>query len=296
MSEAKWIWKPSQEFAERTNVFRLMKRLGFASREEFLRFSRDDPERFYDDLVREMGVEWDEPYTRVLDTSRGVEWARWFVGGKLNIARNCLDRHARSAAASRAALVWEGEDGSIRKLTFAELYTEVSRLAHGLESLGMRKGDRVALCMPMVPEVVAILYACLKLGVIVVPIFSGFGPSAVATRLEDSGARVLFTADFLERRGKLLPLKEKADQACQSAAAIEKVVVLCYKGGEVPWNDSHSTPKTARSSSTHPGRRAGPRVRSTRTPVRSCKPPRKSILASTISSATFSSGSPISAG
>ncbi|MBZ5546252.1 MAG: AMP-binding protein [Acidobacteriia bacterium] len=236
MSEAQWIWKPGQEFIERTNVFRFMTHLGIESREEFLRFSRDDPESFYDALVNEMGAEWSEPYAQVLDTSRGVEWARWFVGGKLNIAWNCLDRHAQGAAASRLAIVWEGEDGSSRKLTFAELYTEVSRLAHALESLGLQKGDRVALYMPMVPEVVVILYACFKLGIIVVPIFSGFGPRAVATRLEDSGSRVLFTADFLERRGKLLPLKEKADQACQNAAALEKVVALRYKGGEVPWN------------------------------------------------------------
>ena len=238
MSEAKWIWEPSQEFIEQTNVFRFMKRLGLASGEEFLRFSRDEPERFYDELVHEMGVEWFEPYVGVLDTSQGVEWTRWFVGGKLNIAWNCLDRHARGAAASRQAIVWEGEDGSVRKLTFGELYAEASRLAHALESLGLRKGDRAALYMPMVPEVVVLLYACLKLGVIVVPIFSGFGPNAVAARLEDSGARVLFTADFLERRGNHLPLKEKADQACQSAAALEKVVVLRYKGGEVPWNSA----------------------------------------------------------
>jgi acetyl-CoA synthetase len=108
MSEANWIWKPSQESIERTNVFRFMKRLGFMSREEFLRFSRDDPERFHDELVKETGVEWAEPYTQVLDTSQGVEWARWFVGGKLNIAWNCLDRQAGSGAASRPAIVWEG--------------------------------------------------------------------------------------------------------------------------------------------------------------------------------------------
>jgi len=238
MSEAKWIWEPGQEFIEQTNVFRFMKRLGLASGEEFLRFSRDEPERFYDEFVKEMGVDWYEPYTQVLDTSRGVEWARWFVNGKLNIAWNCLDRHARGAAASRLAIVWEGEDGSVRKLTFGELYAEVSRLAHALESLGLRKGDRAALYMPMVPEVVVILYACLKLGVIVVPIFSGFGPNAVATRLEDSGTRVLFTADFLERRGNHLPLKEKADQACQNTSALEKVIVFRYKGGEVPWNSA----------------------------------------------------------
>jgi acetyl-CoA synthetase len=236
MSGAQWVWKPDREFIERTNVFRFMKRLGIASREEFLRFSRDDPEKFHDSLVKEMGVEWSEPYTKVLDTSQGVEWARWFVGGKLNIAWNCLDRHAQSAAASRPAIIWEGEDGSIRKLTFGELYTQVSQLAHALESLGLQQGDRVALFMPMVPEVVVILYACFKLGVIVVPIFSGFGPPAVATRLADSGARMLFTADFLERRGNRLPLKEKADEAAQNASALEKVVVLRYKGGGVPWN------------------------------------------------------------
>ncbi|MBZ5516081.1 MAG: AMP-binding protein [Acidobacteriia bacterium] len=236
MSATDWIWQPDKESIERTNVFRFLKRLGFAGHEEFLRFSRDDPEQFYSELVKEMGVEWFEPYTRVLDTSRGVEWSRWFVGGKLNIAWNCLDRHAQGAAASRPAIVWEGEDGSVRKLTFAELYGEVSRLAHGLEALGLGKGDRVALSMPMVPEVVVILYACFKLGIIVVPIFSGFGPNAFATRLEDSGARVAITVDFLERRGRLLPLKEKVDQASESAPDLERVVVYRYKSGEVPWN------------------------------------------------------------
>ncbi len=238
MADEKWIWTPTREFIEATNVFRFMKRLGFRDREEFLRFSRDEPERFYGQLLKEMGVEWSEPYQKVLDTSRGAEWARWFVGGKLNIAWNCLDRHAKGEAADRAAIIWEGENGSIRRLTFAELHAEVSRLACGLESLGLRKGDRAALYMPMVPEVVTILYACFKLGIIVVPIFSGFGPGAFATRLEDSGARVLFTADGLERRGNVLPLKEKADQACEKAHALEKVIVLNYQGSKAPWNSA----------------------------------------------------------
>ncbi len=236
MATQKWVWTPSRGFIHRTNVWQFMERLNFADREAFLRFSRDDPAKFYDELAKELRIEWLEPYDKVLDTSRGAEWARWFVGAKLNIAGNCLDRHAMGAAAGRIAILWEGEGGSTRMMTFADLFAEVSRLAHGLESLGLRKGDRVALLMPMVPGVVSILYACFKLGIIVVPIFSGFGPSAVATRLEDSGARVLFTADFLERRGSLLPLKAKADQACENARALEKVVVLSYKGGEVPWN------------------------------------------------------------
>jgi acetyl-CoA synthetase len=236
MSEPNWIWEPAQDSIEKTNVYRFMKRLGFADREDFLRFSSQEPEKFWDELAKEIKVDWFAPYEKVLDDSQGPEWARWFVGGKLNIAWNCLDRHARGVAAARPAIVWEGEDGAQRNLTFAELYAEASRLANALRSLGLVQGDRVALTMPMLPEVVTILYACFKLGLIVVPIFSGFGPQAIATRLEDSGARVLFTADFLQRRGRLLPLKEKIDQAALSVSSIERIIVYRYKGQPVPWN------------------------------------------------------------
>src|SRR5207245_2208484 len=106
-----------------------------------------------------------------------------------------------------------------------------------LRTLGLTKGDRVALVMPMIPEVVTILYACFKLGLIVVPIFAGFGAGAIATRLENSGARVVFTADCAERRGKLLPLKEKVDQALERPTSVEKVIVYRYKGGNVGWRD-----------------------------------------------------------
>ena len=143
-------------------------------------------------MARELAVEWFEPYQRVLDASRGVEWARWFIPGKLNIAWNCLDRHADGAARDRLAVIWEGEDGGIRTLTFGELRRETDRLANALHGLGLAPGDRVALYMPMVPEVVMILYACFKLGLIAAPIFSGFGYGAMAVRLQDSGARVLF--------------------------------------------------------------------------------------------------------
>lgn len=235
MPNRKWIWQPDKAFVEKTNVYRFMTRLGFRSADEFLRFSRESPEKFWDELAKEVGIDWFEPYEKVLDTSRGVEWASWFAKGKLNITWNCLDRHARGPAADRIACLWECEAGSVRKLTFKELHVEVSRLAHALRALGLEREDRVAVCMPMLPEVVVLLYACFKLGVIVVPIFSGFGPAAVATRIEDSGARVLFTADFYQRRGRLLPLKEKVDQALEKTTAVEKVVVFRYQGGETPW-------------------------------------------------------------
>ena len=197
------IWNPTRAFIESTNVWRFMQRLGFEDREKFLRFSRENPERFWDEMMREMRVEWFEPYRQVLDASRGPEWAQWFTGGRLNIAHNCLDRWAET---DRVACVWEGENGATGAVTFGEVRDQANRVANGLRALGLVAGDRVALCLPMVPEILAILYGCFKAGLTVVPIFAGFGPGAIATRLEDSGARVLFTADFLERRGKRIPL------------------------------------------------------------------------------------------
>jgi acetyl-CoA synthetase len=200
------IWEPPRDFIESTNVWRFMRRLGFADREAFLLFSRNDPERFWDEMVRELAIDWFEPYRQVVDTSRGPEWAQWFLGGRLNIAHNCLDRWAGSG---RVACIQESENGTTRALTFAELRRHANRVANGLRALGLEPGDRVALCLPMVPEILGILYGCFKAGLTVVPIFAGFGPGAIATRLQDSGARVLFTASHLERRGKRLPLAEK---------------------------------------------------------------------------------------
>ncbi len=226
------IWEPSREFVESTNVWRMMRRLGFGSIEDFLRFSREDPERFWDEMMRVMRVEWFEPYSRVMDAARGPEWAQWFLQGRVNIAHNCLDRWAEG---NGIACIWEGENGDTRTVTFADLRAEANRVANGLLALGLEPGDRVALAMPMVPEILSILYGCFTAGMTAVPIFAGFGSGAIAARVQDSGARVLFTADSLERRGKLLPLLEKMP------ASVERTVVLRYKGGDVPghltWKD-----------------------------------------------------------
>src|SRR5437764_4851448 len=212
------IWEPHREFLEKTNVWRFMQRLGLADREAFLLFSRENPERFWDEMMREMRIVWFEPCGQVLDASRGPEWAQWFLGGRLNIAHNCLDRWADS---DRTACIWETENGDSGRLGFRQLRKDANRVANGLRALGLESGDRVALCMPMVPEILSILYGCFKAGLVVVPIFAGFGAGAIATRLEDSGARVLFTADHLERRGKRLPLLEKMPEV----GALEHTVV-----------------------------------------------------------------------
>jgi acetyl-CoA synthetase len=216
-----WIWKPSGQFIESTNVWKFMYSLGFNDLNAFLAWSRENTEKFWDSLVRAMGVEWFAPYGRVLDASAGPEWANWFIGGKLNIAHNCLDRHASSG---RAAILWEAENGATRTVSFAELAAQVNRLANGMRAAGLLEGDRIAMVMPMIPEIVTILYACFKLGVIAVPIFAGFGEGAIATRLENSGARFVFTAETLERRGKRLPLAETVRAAASRVPAVERIL------------------------------------------------------------------------
>ena len=200
------IWEPSREWIESTNVWRFLRRLGFDGREDFLAFSHQEPERFWHEMMCEMRVDWFEPYHQVLDTSRGAAWTRWFTGGRLNIAHNCLDRWAGT---DRVACFWAGENGDTRSISFTEVQADANRVANGLMALGLRPGDRIALCLPLVPEVLSIFYGALKAGMTVVPIFAGFGAGAIAARLEDSSARVLFTATHLKRRGKLLPLAEK---------------------------------------------------------------------------------------
>jgi acetyl-CoA synthetase len=225
-----WLWEPSRPWIESTNVWQFLRRLGCRDREEFLRYSTDGLEEFWARMVDEAGIEWFKPYSNVLDKSKGLEWAQWFTGGKINIVHNCLDRHIRR---TNPAIIWEGENGSRREVSFADLHAQVNRLANYLVSLGLKEGDRVAMCMPMTPEVVTILYASLKLGLIAVPIFAGFGAGAIATRLIDSGARVVFTALTLERRGKLLPLDEKVREACEKAPAIEHIITS-WDGSDTP--------------------------------------------------------------
>jgi len=218
MRETGVVWNPSREFIEGTNVWRFLRRLGCRRREDFLALSVDHLERFWDELVREIGIDWYTPYRQVLDATAGPEEARWFLGGRLNIASNCVDRHAGSA---QPACIWEGEDGSTRSLSFAELQSESNRVANGLRALGLEPGDRVAMLMPMVPEILAILYGAFKAGLTVVPIFSGFGSGAIAARLQDSGARVLFTAGSLTRRGKQITLAGKVP-----AGSVEHTILL----------------------------------------------------------------------
>ena len=177
------VWRPSDEIVARSRLKQFMDRHCITSVEELQRRSTEDIEWFWTAVLNELGIEFYSPYERILDTSRGIAWPRWCCGGKMNIVHNCLDKWKGTPAARRDAIRWEGENGETRILAYEELNHEVCRLANALQGLGMKKGDVAALFMPMMPETVAALFAVIKLGGIVLPLFSGYGAAAVSERL-----------------------------------------------------------------------------------------------------------------
>jgi acetyl-CoA synthetase len=230
-----FVWKPSQEVLERANVVRLMRQHGIDDYWELVRRAQDDPEWFWEAAIEDIGIEFSQPWERVVDDSRGPEWATWFVGGKLNVAWSCVHRWARvPESASRRATVWQAEDGERAELTYAELSREVTVLAEGLRDLGVGPGDAVATFLPMSPQVAIASHACAHLGAIQVPIFSGFAAPAVAARLVDSEAKVVITADGSLRRGKHVAMKAIVDEAAADAEHLEHVVVWRRLGEETP--------------------------------------------------------------
>jgi acetyl-CoA synthetase len=218
MSE--FVWAPSPERVEQANVVRLWRTLGCVSYHELHRVSIEEPERFWPALIDDLGLEFSTPWERVLDDSAGIEWAKWFVGGRLNVATNCLHRHAERRPDDVGA-VFLGEDGERRERTYAELSRETTQLAEALVELGVEPGDRVAIYMPMSPEVLVASHACAHIGAVQVPIFSGFAAPAIAQRLEASDAKVVICADASLRRGRWLPMREAVDEAGGDVEVIE---------------------------------------------------------------------------
>lgn len=232
------IWRPTPEYIEGSNVKRLMDRHGISTYEELVQRSTDDVEWFWGAVADDLEFEWFHPYDKVLDAHQGIEWAAWFVGGKINIAHNCVERHAAGPRANKTALIWEGEDGEVRSVTYLELSAMVGRIANALRELGVGRGDAVGVYMPMTIEAVASMFAVAKIGAIYSPIFSGFAPAAVAARLEDARASVLISADGFWRRGQQVAMKEAADEAAH-AARVSKTLIFKRLGREVEWHPKH---------------------------------------------------------
>ncbi|HOS68205.1 MAG TPA: acetate--CoA ligase [Methanoculleus sp.] len=181
-----------------------------------------DPEAFWDQVAHEL--DWFEPWDRVLEWN--YPYAKWFVNGKLNITYNCLDRHVTSDRRDKPAVIWRGEGGEERRLTYDGLYREVMRCANALAGLGVGKGDRVCIYMPLVPEQIVAMLACARLGAVHSVVFGGFGAGALAMRITDAEAKVVITADVGYRRGKTIPLRDIVNEALTHAPCVEKTVVF----------------------------------------------------------------------
>jgi acetyl-CoA synthetase len=213
VSASEFVWQPSPELIERANLTRLQRTLGAGDYHELHRISIEEPDRFWPALIDDLGIEFSRRWDRVVDSSRGPEWSTWFVGGQVNVARVCVHRWA----SDEEAVVGLYEDGVRESLTWAELSRQVTQLAEYLVELGVRAGDRVALYMPMCPAVAVASHACAHIGAVQVPIFSGFAGPAVASRLEDSQAKVVICADWSLRRGKRIEMTETLVAAGPSA-------------------------------------------------------------------------------
>ena len=221
--ETTFAWKPSAEQLEQANVVRLARSLGCADYASLHRLSIEEPDRFWRAVVDDLELALAAPWERVLDDSRGIEWTTWFEGARLNLATACVHVWAERTPDAVAA-IFAGEDGERTEWSFRELSLQVARFAESLAALGVEAGDRVAIYLPMCPEVAVVSHACAHLGAIQVPIFSGFGAAAVAQRLQDSGARVVVTADWSYRRGRKMQMRETIEEARRSSPSVEHVV------------------------------------------------------------------------
>lgn len=182
-------------------------------------------------------LSWDTPFTEVLDWS-GAPVAKWFVGGKLNVAYNCVDRHVEAGNGDRVAIHWEGEPlGDARDLTYAQLKDEVCRAANALTDLGLVAGDRVAIYMPMVPEAVVAMLACARLGIMHSVVFGGYSASALRARIEDAEAKLVITTDGQYRRGSAVSLKAAVDEAVTDSDSVRNVIVVLRTGIDVDWTE-----------------------------------------------------------
>ncbi|MBK7452197.1 MAG: AMP-binding protein [Anaerolineales bacterium] len=201
--------------------------------DELMQKSTSDVEWFTDAVLKFLDIQFYEPYTKAVDLTDGIQFPKWCVDGKMNIVHNCVDKWQNADTGMQKAVVWEGEEGSTKTLTYEELYKEVNRAANALRSLGLGKGDAIGIFMPMTPEIVVALLAIAKIGGIILPLFSGYGAGAIVSRLQDANAKALFAADGAYRRGKAVDMKSIADEAAALIDSLKHMIVLKRTGQNV---------------------------------------------------------------
>ncbi len=222
------VFNPSPEFMKTGYVTNM---------EQYKKMHKDsieNPEKFWGKAAETL--DWFRKWDKVWE-STDLFPGKWFIGGKLNVSYNCIDRHIKNGRRDQVAIIWEGDDGTEKKFTFMELLKQVSKVANAMKVAGLKKGDRIAIWLPMIPELAIIMLACTRIGVIHSIVFGGFSKEAVKDRIADSEAKLLFTVDKTKRSGKLYPMKEGAALIIEQCPTIEKVIVVKRAGVEVPWDD-----------------------------------------------------------
>jgi acetyl-CoA synthetase len=233
MAEEKELYHPPKELVENSNIKKFMDIFGIKTLDELLEKSQKNIEWWWNEAAKEL--EWFSPYEKVLEWN--LPFAKWFVGGKINIVHNAIDRHIKTYRKNKVAYIFEGEPGEVEYWSYYKLYKEVNKLANALKKLGVKKGDRVTIYLPMIPQLPVAMLACAKIGAIHSVVFSGFSAQALKDRIQDAEAKILSTADGGFRRGKIIPLKQNADEALKECPTIEKVIVYKRTGETVPMKE-----------------------------------------------------------
>ena len=239
--QADFAWRPSADFKENANWTRFLAQVGLPNYETLEAKAAADPGWFWGKVIRYLGIQWQSNFHTILDLSKGKPWPQWCVGGRLNIVETCLD-HDKDP--DKCAIVWEGEDGEIRRWTYGQLRDESCRLANGLRKLGISQGDRIGIYMPLLPEAAAAFMATARIGAVALPLFSGFGPEAIAARMNDAEAKALIAVDGMFRRGQKVDLIKTVDQAARSIPSLAHVIVVrrfgaseLAPGRDIYWDD-----------------------------------------------------------
>ena len=219
-------WTPPPEVTERSRLMAFMRQVGVSTWDELYQYSINDVEMFTNEVLRFLDIRFDPPYEKLLDTSDGVEFPKWCSGGGLNVTEQCLDRWQTEEMKDQPALIWEGEEGGSKTLSYAQLLANVTGCVEKLCDLGIEKGDAVGIHLPMLPETIVALLAINRVGAIAVPVFSGYGIDAITNRMEAVGAKAIFTCDGGPRRGKSVDMLTVAARAVANVASIESIIVI----------------------------------------------------------------------
>ena len=226
MSDFEFI--PTEKQIEESNIYKFMKKHNISSLEDLLIKSNEDLEWYWKSVDEDIGIVWDKQYAKVLDTSKGIAWSKWFVDGKTNIYKSSVEKFTKLSP-QKTAYYFESEDAKTSKITYSELDSKVSKLANGLKSLGVKKGDVVAIYLPMIEEAILSILAAAKIGAVQTVIFSGYSSESLHVRLKDCNAKILLITDGFHRKGKSISQKESVEIAVRDTF-VEKTIVIAYKG------------------------------------------------------------------